>query len=90
MNATPNIAGQLFAVPLDQADAPGMHIGGGWHRFTNHPDHGRVVLMPAEGDYSSLCGLGFRSLGIQAPSDAQIPPDGANTDMPTPLTGDAA
>jgi hypothetical protein len=53
-----------------------MYVAGGWHSFTAHPDHGTVVLMPPEGDYSSLAGLGFRSLGHQAPSDAQAPLSG--------------
>jgi hypothetical protein len=76
MEATPNIAGQLFSVPADQSDAPGMHIAGGWHPFTQHPDHGTVVLMPVGGDYALLGGLGFQLLAHQAPSDAQAPLDG--------------
>jgi hypothetical protein len=76
MNATPNIAGQLFAVPPDQADAGGLHIGGGWHPYSDHVDHGRVLLLPPVGDYSVLSGLGYRALGHQSPSDAQAPLDG--------------
>lgn len=53
---------QLFKVPADQQGAQGIFIGGGWHTFSDDDTHGRVLLLPATGDYSTLVTLGFVSV----------------------------
>lgn len=56
---------QLFKVPEEQAHANGVFVGGGFHPFREHPDHGSVVAMPLSGDYSlALPPLGFQPLGV--------------------------
>lgn len=64
----------LFKVP-DDTDGTGLFVGGGWLSFSDHPEHGRVLVVPAAGDYSMLSGLGYQAV-VSTPTptpDAENP-----------------
>lgn len=56
---------QLFKAPVGET---GLFVAGGWHGVTVHPEHGPVLTMPAEGDYSSLRRLGYEPVPSLPPT----------------------
>lgn len=75
--------GQVFIAP-EGFQGDGLFIGGGWHKLVA-TSAGPGVVMPAEGNWASLGGLGFVADPNAELAQTSVANDGFPELSPTPL-----